>query len=162
MFKPLTFATLPIVLAVATLSLGSNSLAAQDRFEHPVVETADNAMISAPVNIRGSVKPASTDALTDANIAAIVVTANTADIKNGELALSRSSNEEIKAFAKTMITDHTAVNKQAVELVTKLGVKPEPNTVSTGLAESTDKTRDEIATQKGGAFDKAYIANEVT
>lgn len=156
----LTFAALPIILAVSTLSLGSNRLAAQDR--HLVVETDYDAMVAAQVNIRADVKPAGTDTLTDANIAAIVVTANTADIKNGELALSRSSNEEVKGFAKTMVTDHTAVNKQAAELVARLGVKPEPNSVSTGLAESTDKTRDEISTKKGAAFDKAYIANEVT
>ena len=32
------------------------------------------------------------DALTDANIAAIVVVANTADIENGKLAITRTSN----------------------------------------------------------------------
>lgn len=99
--------------------------------------------------------------LTDANIAAIVVTANTIDIKNAEMAKAKSKNAAVKAFATQMITDHTSVNKQATDLVTKLNVTPEENATSKGLDENAEMTRDSIKTKDGAAFDKAYIDNEV-
>lgn len=100
-------------------------------------------------------------ALTDANIAAIVVAANTIDIKNGELALQKSRNAEIRKFAQQMVTDHNGVNKAAVELVTKLAVTPVPNETSVGLTRSADETRAMLAGKSGADFDRAYIANEV-
>ncbi len=103
----------------------------------------------------------SAPALTDANIAAIVVAANTIDIKNAELALDKSKNEAIRQFAQTMVTDHTGVNKAAVDLVTKLQVTPAPNETSAGLTRSADETRAMLAKKSGADFDRAYIANEV-
>ncbi|MGH7726686.1 MAG: DUF4142 domain-containing protein [Candidatus Eiseniibacteriota bacterium] len=106
--------------------------------------------------------PAPAPALTDANIAAIVVAANTIDIQNAELAKTKASNSAVKAFANQMITDHTAVNKQATDLVTKLGVTPEENDTSRGLVSGADATRKEMSAKTGADFDKAYIDNEVT
>jgi len=70
---------------------------------------------------------------TDPQIASIVVTANTVDIDAGKLAVSKGSNKDVKAFAQQMITDHTGVNKQAVDLVTKLKVTPEDNATAMSL-----------------------------
>ena len=63
----------------------------------------------------------------DAQIASIVVTANQVDIDAGKLASSMGSNAEVKKFGEQMVTDHTGVNKQATELVTKLKVTPKDN-----------------------------------
>ena len=67
---------------------------------------------------------------TDPQIAHIVVTANQVDIDAGKLAESKGSSKEVRDFGKMMVTDHSGVNKQAVALVTKLGVKPEDNPTS--------------------------------
>ena len=99
--------------------------------------------------------------VTDANIAAIVVAANAIDIENGKLALERASAGSIRQFAQTMITDHTGVNKAAVDLVTKLEVTPVDNPMSTGLVESANATRASLRARSGADFDRAYIANEV-
>ncbi len=98
---------------------------------------------------------------TDANIAAIVVAANTIDIKNAELARTTSKNAEVRKFAARMITDHTAVNKEATDLATKLALTPEENETSRQLVAGADATRDSLKTKMGAAFDKAYIDNEV-
>jgi putative membrane protein len=98
----------------------------------------------------------------DAQIAAIVVAANQVDIDAGKLAESKASNAEVKEFAKRMVTDHTGVNKAAVDLVTKLKVKPEENPTSTGLKKSGDETLKRLQGLKGADFDKAYVDNEVT
>jgi len=98
---------------------------------------------------------------TDAQIAAIVVTANQVDIDAGKLAASKSHTADVKAFAKRMITDHTGVNKSAVDLVTKLKVTPEDNATSQSLKAGGEQNLANLKGLKGAAFDKAYVDHEV-
>jgi putative membrane protein len=98
----------------------------------------------------------------DAQIAAIVVAANTVDIDAGKLAESKTKNKEVRAFANMMVHDHSAVNKQAVALVTKLHVTPEENDTSKSLTQGGATTRDRLKGLSGAAFDKAYVDNEVS
>ena len=98
----------------------------------------------------------------DAQIAHIVVTANQVDIDAGKLAEKQAKRKEVKAFGKQMVTDHTAVNKQAVALATKLKVKPEDNPTSQSLKSGGDANVAKLKTLKGDAFDKAYVDQEVT
>ncbi len=105
---------------------------------------------------------AQAEAPNDAQIAAIVVAANTTDIDAGKLAKSQSKNKEVKAFAQRMVTDHTGSNKQASALVKKLKVTPEENATSKGLKDDGAAMRKKLKGMKGAEFDKAYIDNEVT
>lgn len=98
----------------------------------------------------------------DAQIAAIVVTANQVDIDAGKFAATKASSQEVKAFALQMVTDHTGVNKSATELVTKLKVKPEDNPTSASLKSGGDQNLKNLKGLKGAAFDRAYVDNEVT
>jgi len=97
----------------------------------------------------------------DPQIAHIVVTANQIDIDAGKLAKSHSKNKEVQAFAQRMITDHGAVNKQAVALAKKLGVKPEDNDTSKALKKGASENVANLKKLKDGQFDKAYIDHEV-
>jgi putative membrane protein len=97
----------------------------------------------------------------DAQIASIVVTANQVDIDAGKLATSKSTNDDIKAFAQLMVTDHTAVNKSATDLAAKLKVTPKDNATSQSLKADGEKHITHLKTLKGGAFDRAYIDREV-
>ena len=99
--------------------------------------------------------------INDAQIASIVVTANQVDIDAGKLAASTSTNAEVKKFAQLMVTDHTSVNKQAVDLATRLKVTPEDNDTSKSLKEGGDKNIATLKGLKGAAFDKAYVDHEV-
>src|SRR5579872_5447248 len=69
----------------------------------------------------------------DAQIASIVHAANLVDIDAGMYAESQTKNAEVKKFAKQMVTDHTGVNKEAADLLKKLGVKPEMNPTANDL-----------------------------
>lgn len=97
----------------------------------------------------------------DAQIAAIVVTANQVDIDAGQLAEGKANSKAVKEFAKLMVTDHTGVNKAATELVQKLGVKPEDNPTAQSLKQGGDDNLANLKKLKGGAFDKAYVDHEV-
>jgi putative membrane protein len=98
----------------------------------------------------------------DAQIAGIVVAANTVDINAGEVAKSAAQSKEVKVFAQLMITDHTGVNKQATALVKKLNVTPEESDTSKALKEGGAANVTKLKGLKGPAFDKAYVDNEVT
>ena len=99
--------------------------------------------------------------LTDPQIAHIAYTAGQLDIEAAKQAIAKSTNQEVRAFADDMVRDHTAVNKQALDLVTKLKVMPEDNDTSRALTKQAADKRDELSKLDGPAFDKAYIANEV-
>jgi putative membrane protein len=99
--------------------------------------------------------------INDAQIAAIVVTANQVDIDAGKLAAATSTNAEVKKLGELMVTDHTAVNKSATDLVTRLGVTPEDNPTAQSLAAGGEANLARLRTLQGAAFDKAYVAHEV-
>ena len=103
----------------------------------------------------------SAQGVTDAQIAAIVVTANQVDIDAGNLAAARSASADVRKFAQQMVTDHTGVNKQAGELVAKLKVTPETNSTSESLKAGGEKNVASLKALTGDAFDKAYIEHEV-
>ena len=103
----------------------------------------------------------SAEEVNDAQIASIVVTANQVDIDAGQLAASRATNDEVKKFARLMVTDHTGVNKAATDLAAKLRVTPQDNPTSQSLKADGEKNLTHLKTLKGAAFDTAYIDREV-
>jgi putative membrane protein len=98
---------------------------------------------------------------TDPEIAHIAYTAGNIDIAAGKLALQKSKNQTVRAFAEEMVRDHTAVNDQALALVKKLGVTPKDNGTSQALKKDADAKLAAYAKLDGAAFDKAYLDNEV-
>lgn len=97
----------------------------------------------------------------DAQIAHIAYTAGDIDVKAAQLALQKSANKDVRAFAEDMVRDHTAVNNQALALVKKLHVTPQDNPTSQALAKQAEAKRAELSRLSGPAFDKAYVDNEV-
>jgi len=119
------------------------------------------AAISGLVIASGALIAQAADKPTDPQIAHIAYTAGQIDIDAAKLALSKSKNKVVRGFAEDMLRDHTAVNKQALDLVKKLGVTPEDNETSRTLTKQAAEKRAELVKLKGKQFDKAYIANEV-
>ena len=103
----------------------------------------------------------SADKLTDPQIAHVAYTAGVIDIAAAQLALKTSKNADVIAFANNMVSDHTAVNDQALALLKKLNVTPEDNDVSKGLVAQADAEQAKLAALTGADFDVAYAANEL-
>jgi putative membrane protein len=123
--------------------------------------SAGSAMMGSTGSATATAPPPAAAGPTDPQIAAIVVAANQVDIDAGNLAIKKTKNPEVKKFAELMVTDHTAVNKGAVELVTKLKVTPEETEASKGLTAAGADNRAKLEKLDGAAFDKAYVDNEV-
>jgi putative membrane protein len=132
-----------------------------NRFNRGECMKASVIFVSALLLSAAGASAQTSSSINDAQIASIVVTANQVDIDAGKLAASTSTNAEVKKFAQLMVTDHTSVNKQAVDLATRLKVTPEDNDTSKSLKEGGDKNIATLKGLKGAAFDKAYVDHEV-
>lgn len=99
--------------------------------------------------------------ISDAQIAHVAYTAGQIDVDAGRQALERSRSAPVRAFAETMVRDHSAVNEQALALVQRLNVTPEANPTSATLASQAADAHQRLAALEGAAFDRAYVENEV-
>lgn len=99
--------------------------------------------------------------LNDREIAHIAYTASLVDIRYAHLALAVSDNPDVRAFAETMIRDHSAVNDKAVALLEELGATPQDNPTSKKLIAEAAQIRKELMTLEDRAFDLRYAANEL-
>ncbi|MGO4706978.1 DUF4142 domain-containing protein [Microvirga sp. 2MCAF38] len=98
---------------------------------------------------------------TDPQIAHIAYTAGVIDINAAQLALKKSKNKDVRAFANDMVRDHKAVNQKALALVKKLNVTPQDNDTSKALVKQANEEHAKLSKLNGAAFDKAYAENEV-
>jgi putative membrane protein len=79
-----------------------------------------------------------------------------AEIEAGKLAVQKSTSPEVKTFAKKMIEDHAASNKELRALATKKNVQIADE------AELLSKAKAYILKQREGeSFDAAYVNNQI-
>lgn len=172
-FRPSILAlALPLTLgACSWLGIGGGSSApapkpAPTTEAKPAAKAPEKAPAKAAAKAPAAKAPAPSpkpgSGLSDANIAAIVVAANNADILYADLALAKSKDTEIRAFATMVKKDHESVNEAAVALVTRLKVKPVDNQISFDLRDDAETKRLMFRDLEGFAFDSAYAANEVS
>jgi putative membrane protein len=99
--------------------------------------------------------------LNDLEIAHVAYTADLIDIRYAHLALAKSKDPAVQAFARTMIRDHEAVNERALDLVAKLKASPQDNFLSQALSAQSDQMVEELSQLSGAAFDRRYAENEL-
>ena len=121
-----------------------------------------NAVIAALCLLTGTAFAQDSAKPTDPQIAHIALQAGQDDIEARQASPVESPQKQGRAgIRRGHGPKHTAVNKQALDLVKKLKVTPEDNDTSRALTKQAAATRAELAKLDGAAFDKAYVANEV-
>jgi putative membrane protein len=106
----------------------------------------------------GPVGLASASTLGSVNADAYVMNAARSDmyeIAAGQLAQQRASSDRIKAFARTMIHDHTATTAQLKAHLPR-GVR-----MPTELDKRRSGMLDDLRASKPGEFDQRYIAQQI-
>jgi putative membrane protein len=74
------------------------------------------------------------------------------EIKTAQLAMQKSSSDDVKQFAQMMITDHTKLNQDMQPVAQQAGVTP-----PTGISKKDKATYARLSGLSGNAFDQAYI-----
>lgn len=144
--------------AVAATAL---SLAACQK---PADKAADAVAASEPINkaqdataAAVGAASATTAAVTNSTDAFVtgLVTSGMYEIKAGEIAAKKAKDPAVKAFAKMMVTDHTAMSKEADPAVKASG-KPIP----VELDERRKGLIDNLNAAAPGEFDAAYLSQQ--
>src|ERR1700755_3276173 len=81
---------------------------------------------------------------------------NMAEVQMGQLALQKSSDEQVKQFAQRMVDDHTKMLDQMKPVAEQMGVK-----IPEGPSKGQMKSMDKMKGLSGEAFDQAYIKSMV-
>lgn len=93
----------------------------------------------------------------DEQFAVKAAKAGNAEVKLGQLAQEKGSNEAVKQFGQRMVQDHS---KASTEL--KLAAAKENIVLPTGGLDAEDQaTYDALSKLSGSAFDKAYVRDMV-
>lgn len=98
----------------------------------------------------------------DAQIVGIVESANSGEIQAAELASQNASQSDVKQFAQEMLTEHTAMQKEAQALAQKLGLKADDSLTSKSLRKKSESDLKKLHELQGAAFDKEYLGDQVT
>jgi putative membrane protein len=99
--------------------------------------------------------------LPDANTGAILLASHSAAIAAANVANSRGQHRDVKALARTIVTDHAAMNTRLTRLIEDIGLATRDDDISRLLREQSAARRDTLRRLPVRQFDSAYVANEV-
>jgi len=99
----------------------------------------------------------------DRNFVISASEAGAAEVAQGQLAISRASNPDVKSFAQRMVDDHTRGNQALMQLATIKGLTPRSGMTSDAAqgAQQKGKSRDKWLKLSGASFDREYIRAQV-
>ncbi|EPX56626.1 hypothetical protein D187_007968 [Cystobacter fuscus DSM 2262] len=119
------------------------------------------------LNTDGTSCPVAADiglpALSDEEIAQVVLTVNMGEIQQGELARQQATSPEVRRFAEQMVQEHTAVNQELQTRLQALRITPRENPLSQQLmAESNQILAILRSSADTGTFDLVYMDVQVS
>ena len=95
-------------------------------------------------------------AMGDAHFAKETAQGGMAEVKLGQLAEERGSNNTVKNFGKRMVEDHSKAGDKLKEVASRESI-----TLPTDISAKDQATYDRLATLNGTAFDRAYARDMV-
>lgn len=87
--------------------------------------------------------------------------ANDVDVSFARVAVMTSNNEDVKAFARRMLTDHAQVIAAMRALSSDEDIAPADDDVGRDLRDLSTLQRDSLRALSGRAFDDAYVGMEL-
>jgi putative membrane protein len=98
---------------------------------------------------------AGTVAKADRNFANTAAQAGLAEVAAAQIALQKSSNQDVKNFAQRMVDDHSKANDQLKSIATQEGLN-----LPTSPATADQRKAQALQKLSGAAFDKRYINDQ--
>jgi putative membrane protein len=123
-----------------------------------VAEYADRdtaAVVTDTTAVGGNV-----EAYTDASAVAFIQTVNTGEIEAAALAKTKATDAEIKAFARQVATDHTAMKNEVAEAAQRLGL-PTTATDESVLEDHQEDMRELNEAKAGNEIYDKFIDEQV-
>jgi putative membrane protein len=102
----------------------------------------------------------STATLADPDIANVIHEVNAGEIAAGKIAQTKASNADVKAYAREMVTAHTAMDKKGVKITGETGASTA--TMRDSVVNANKAVSSELQSAgSGAAFDRAYLDSQV-
>jgi putative membrane protein len=140
------------IVVVVLTAVGSGSvLGSQDS---PTTSKKDQGRVAEPRESGKATAKASTAA--DARFAKEAAQGGMAEVKLGQLAQEKGSNDTVKSFGKRMVNDHSKAGDKLKEAASKENV-----TLPTDISAKDQATYDRLSKLNGAAFDRAYAKDMV-
>lgn len=100
---------------------------------------------------------------TDAQILAFATAANKGEIAEGKLAETKATNPKVKAFARQMVTDHTAMLTEGNSFAKKNNITPDStkDDVQDLQKDANNELKDLTSKAKGNDWDKDFVDKEI-
>jgi len=99
-----------------------------------------------------------TTQLTDAQIAAVLMESDSAEIKPSQIALQRAENAQLRQFAQRMVGDHGMLEDSLRSMLQMSRLTPAPSPLSMQVQAESARTVRELEGLSGSAFDQAYAS----
>lgn len=99
--------------------------------------------------------------LTDAQIIAVVLALNAAEVDQGKLAVGRTKHEAVKELAQTMIARHGQAVKELNELSTRLQIAPADGDLVTRVRVHATEMLTKLDEEEAADFDEEYVEAQV-
>ncbi len=131
------------LLAAATATLLLSSLASPGFAQSPPSPGAASTAPAAP---------------STATFVPTLAVANLFEIESSRLAISRSQSDEIKSFARRMVTDHEAAGDKFRKALTDAGIPVPPEKLDARHQAIMDK----LKAADGADFDRAYLEAQLS
>src|SRR5437762_146880 len=90
----------------------------------------------------------------DAQILGIADVANTGEIGQANVALSKTQNDSVKQFAQLMVKDHTAAKEKGKAVGKELGLTPAPSELSNGIQKDGNDATAQLDKASAANFDR--------
>lgn len=120
------------------------------------------AMAGGTGTAAGGVNTAALGGLDAPGIMGLVGASNAAEILTSEAVVDKAGHADVKAFARRMITEHRAMQKEADQLATQLNVTPGTPEPATQKAQMANQMATQLKSlQAGQPLDQQYIEGQV-
>jgi putative membrane protein len=99
--------------------------------------------------------------LQDSQIAAVISALHESEIRQANVARRLGRSEEVKAFAREMVSRHTAAQRRQSSLIRSLRLKTEQTRQSSAISEHGSRVVEFLEKQSGRSFDQVFMAVQV-
>ncbi|MEK2645752.1 DUF4142 domain-containing protein [Bdellovibrio sp. BCCA] len=100
-------------------------------------------------------------ALSDSEIAEVLMTANEAEIDAGKVAKSKAADKTVKDFAEHMVSEHEENKKEGKKITKDEKISTKSNDTAKDLKKDAKEKLSDLKKRKGKDFDLAYIQNQI-
>lgn len=123
--------------------------------------TSANTTVPPTDTTQTATTPPPAPALTDANIVAMLIEADSGEVAQAKLMSSKTKNSAVKGFVQEMIKDHSKMKTDAEALAKKLNLTPQPPANDTHPSELTQWMSTLGSTEDTHALDSVYMNHMV-